>query len=107
MVGLKEEKMTEKKQLIDWFGVATLLVLFSFLGGIAVFLWQIYGYLRFEVWRSVSVVDVLRFAEIRWAFLPNDWLGLYRVLDWTPISVFLPLLGVFLAVVAGFQDDSI
>lgn len=99
--------MNEQKQAFDWIGLATLLVVFSFLGGIAVFLWQIYGYLRFEVWHSVFVVDVLRSAEVRWAFLPNDWLGLYRVLDWIPISIFLPLLGMFLAVVAGFQDDSI
>ncbi len=47
--------------------------------------WQIYGYLRYAVWNSLSVIDSLRWLGSEWASNPTDWTGLYSVLEWTPL----------------------
>jgi hypothetical protein len=91
----------------DWIGVAALSVAVSLFFGICIFVWQIYEFLRFDVWYSVSLMDVLRTAEVRWATVPTDWFGLYRILEWMPLSLLLPIIGVFWALVVGLQDDRI
>jgi hypothetical protein len=90
----------------DWIGVATLVVLTSFLSGLCILSWQIYGYLRFENRRSLSVIDAIRTTKVGWASFPTDWMGLYRILEWMPISLALPLIGVILAFIIGLQESS-
>ena len=91
----------------DWIGVVALSVAVSLFIGGCIFVWQIYEFLKFDVWRSISLIDVLRTAEVQWATSPTDWLGLYRVLEWMPLSLLVPITGVFCAFVAGLQDDRI
>jgi hypothetical protein len=97
----------EIKASTDWIGVATLLVVVSFLSGLSIISWQAYGYLRHEVWQPISVIDALRYANMKWAALPTDWLGLYRILVWIPLSMLLPITGIFLAFIVGMQDESV
>lgn len=97
----------EVKTTKDWIGVASLLVIGSFLSGLSILGWQVYGYLRLEVWEPISVIDALRYANMKWATLPTDWIGLYRVVGWVPLSLFLPITGVVLAFIAGLQDESV
>jgi len=86
--------MSEKSTGFDEFAA---LVFASFiLSGPCILLWQIYGYLRFEKWLPLSIIDVLRYCEVGWASFPTDWTGLYRILEWMPISLSLPLIGVIL-----------
>jgi hypothetical protein len=66
--------------------------------------WQIYGYLRYAVWNSLSVIDSLRWLGSEWASNPTDWTGLYSVLEWTPLSVGVLILGIFLYLIAQVQD---
>ncbi len=89
----------------DWTLVAALITVASFLGGFCILIWQIYGYLRFEIWRSLSLVDILRGFEMKWAVAPADWIGLYRILEWMPLSLLVPVVGVILAFIAGMQDE--
>ena len=91
----------------DWIGVATLLIVVSFFSSFCILIWQVYGYLRLESWRSLSTLDVLRSFEMKWAITPTDWLGLYRILEWMPLSLSLPIVGIVLALIAGWQDDSV
>ena len=65
--------------------------------------WQIYGYLRFGFWQSLSVIDALRWTDIQWATAPTDWVGLYGVLEWLPLSAGVAIFG-FLFLVIIYQD---
>ncbi len=96
-----------KKSSTDWIGFAALSVATSFLMGFLVLIWQIYSYLRIDVWSSVSPVDVLRWAGVSWAVFPTDWLGLYRVMDWMPLSLFVPAVGILFAFLLRFQEEGI
>lgn len=71
--------------------------------GIGIILWQLYHYLRFNEWISLSVVDLLKWCEVKWAFLPTDWLGMYRVLEFAPLSgsLFVAAWIVFLSAKEG------
>jgi hypothetical protein len=66
--------------------------------------WQVYGYLRQAVWQPVSAIDALRYLNMNWAIAPTDWLGLYRFLDWMPVTLLLLITGVSLTFVAYSQE---
>jgi len=67
--------------------------------------WQVYGYLRYAVWNSLSVIDALRWLGSNWASsTPTDWTGLYSILEWTPLSFGVLILGALLYLVAQAQD---
>ena len=91
----------------DLIVVAALITVVSSFGGFCILLWQAYGYLRQEVWQPVSAIDALRYVNMKWAFAPTDWLGLYRILEWMPLSLLLPIAGVVLALIAGWLDGSV
>lgn len=97
----------QNKTSTDWTGVAALITLASFSGGLCILIWQIYGYLRFENWRSLSLVDVLSSFEVKWAIAPTDWIGLHRILEWTPLSLLVLIVGLVLALIAGWQAERI
>ncbi|GEM_PF-3070994 len=65
--------------------------------GFWVFGKQCYTYLRYGEWVPRSVIDLMEMFEVRWAMSPDDWIGLHKVLDWTPMSVALILTGIVLA----------
>ena len=62
---------------------ASLILLF---GGIAVFLWQVYGYLRYNTWMPISIITLLEWMKIVWAYNPNDWIGFHSILKHIPLS---------------------
>lgn len=67
--------------------------------------WQVYGYLRYAVWNSLSVIDALRWLGSSWASsTPTDWTGLYSILEWTPLSVGILILGALLYLVSQVKD---
>jgi hypothetical protein len=63
------------------------------LGGVAVFGWQVYAYLRHNIWTPVSVIVALQWMEIRWAINPSDWFGLYNILVKMPLSLTMMVMG--------------
>jgi hypothetical protein len=71
--------------------IISLILLVSSLG---IFGWQIYHFLRFDAWTSVSVIDGLIWCGVNWASNPKDWMGLYRVFDWTPLALAIPVVGI-------------
>lgn len=66
--------------------------------------WQIYQFLRFDAWISVSVIDALVWCDNKWASNPKEWLGLHRIFDWTPLALAIPILG-FSTVYLIFHKD--
>src|SRR5688572_7495029 len=74
-------------------GVAYLTMVSSLLGGIGVLGYQVLGWLRTAEWEPMSVMTALQWLNVRWAFQPTDWLGLYNALAFIPLAVGLPLVG--------------
>lgn len=62
----------------------SLAFLFGAIGSIG---WQIYTYLKFDEWHSISLITAMRWFEIKWAVSPDGWFGLYKVLDYIPLSL--------------------
>ncbi len=71
--------------------------------GLIVFGFQIYEYLRTGSWLSVSVISTLAWCGIapiaNWAAVPNDWIGLHRILSMIPTSLALIVVGSITALV--------
>ncbi len=59
---------------------------------------QIYHLLRFGEWMPLSVIWALRRTGVSWALYPNDWLGVYKFLDWLPLSFSAIAVGLILEV---------
>ncbi len=83
--------------------VGLFLVLGFILVPIGIVGWQIYEYLRHDIWNSLSVVSALQWGGVKWANAPTDWVGLHRILDWMPLSLALVAIGILILV--GLNTD--
>lgn len=61
--------------------------------------WQVYTYLRHDIWTPVSIITALQWMDMNWAWRPSDWLGFYNILLKIPLSVSLFVVGVVLSVI--------
>jgi hypothetical protein len=72
--------------------------------GMAVFIHQITFYLRKGEWKPLSVIDGLQYLTrnrpVDWLLFPQDWIGIHNLLDGTPLSLALILLGGLVWLVA-------
>ena len=87
-----------------WIGVAEDIGIFFFTLPLPILGWQAYNYLRHGVWQPISLIDALRYANMKWAIAPTDWIGLYRFLDWIPLAMLLTATGLGIAFVAYSQE---
>jgi len=76
------------------------LVLGCFLVPIGIVGWQIYEYLRHDIWSSMSIVSALQWGGVKWASAPTDWVGLHRILEWMPLSLTFVVVGILILVAA-------
>ena len=79
-----------------WFCVIGMLIC---LGAPAFVGIQCIGYLYDGVWPSVSVLDAIRYwfpysEGVRWLYMPTEWLGVWKILNATPASVGILIVGV-------------
>lgn len=79
---------TDKDDFIKF--IAALALIF---GGVGVVGWQVYEYLRYNVWSPVSVVTALQWLKVQWALNPADWVGLYNILRMIPLSLTMIVMG--------------
>jgi hypothetical protein len=87
------------------------------LGGIFLFAYQSYQWLKYGAWESYSLLDGLIMCcgsffssgFCRWILEPQDWVGLHKLfagfLDWIPLSLFLIILGLTAFVRSGLYDS--
>ena len=59
--------------------------------------WQYINYLMHGEWHSLSVISALQWFGIRWSYFPNEWFGLYKILNSFPLSLATFILGLALA----------
>jgi hypothetical protein len=50
--------------------------------GLLVLGWRVYRYLRTGVWFPESLIDSLAWLGNDWAVVPDDWYGVWYILDW-------------------------
>ncbi len=67
-----------------------------FIGGIGVFVWQMYYYLKYAIWDSISIIDTMKWMNFSWANNPRDWIGLHDLLSHMPTSLGLIGIGLIL-----------
>ena len=68
------------------------------LGAISIWMYQVFSFLRFGQWMPISVLTALSWLEVEWAIFPNQWLGVYKVLDFLPLS----LVSIIFAAISGW-----
>lgn len=56
--------------------------------------WQIYAYLKFGEWPSLSVITILSWCNIEWARSPSDWVGVHKTLNAFPLSLASFVIGI-------------
>lgn len=84
------QSFIEKLSHISAFGVFLALI-FS---GLGIFVNQIYTYLKLGEWQPYSIVDSFKSVGLKWASTPNDWIGLWEVLNFMPLSLVLIILSL-------------
>ena len=57
------------------------------LATVGILVWQIYSYLRFGEWPSLSVITALLWLNVDWARSPRDWAGVHKALEAIPLSL--------------------
>lgn len=57
--------------------------------------WQIFSYLRFDMWHSISLITTMQWLQNTWALSPVSWFGLFKVLDFIPLSLASLVFGVY------------
>jgi hypothetical protein len=77
-----------KKLLLKILGTTTSIFTTIFLMSLLLGVGQIIYYLRFGDWQSVSVLDLLVSLGLEWEKSPASWMGVFRILDWIPLSLF-------------------
>jgi len=67
----------------------TLLQVCLFLGIIAIFIYQIYCWLRYESVPKMNVIALLlkTSPNDKWLLNPNDWIGIHKILSYMHISI--------------------
>lgn len=98
-----QSKLSEKVR--SAFGL--LLVLAPFAVGLGSLGRQIFLWLRDGRWTSVSVLDLLSWSGVGsqdWIARPNEWIGVWKLLNWLPLSAASLVVGIVL-VLAALSDS--
>ena len=84
-----------KTKLQDFLNaLAALFFLGGILGGLGILGHQTYVWLRWGVWKEMSVMTALKWLNLKWAAFPQDWVGLHSILEKTPLSLGLVIVGI-------------
>ncbi len=106
-----EPKAPETGTYVDrswsWIGFGLYTFGCTFSASVAIVCWQIYQYFRYGIWPDLTVIDILHEFKNSWSFHPNDWLGVYQMLNSFPFSLFVFLAGLIVLVLAIRVDVSL
>lgn len=84
---------TDNDDLMKFIAALSLLI-----GGLCVVGWQVYEYMRYNIWNPISVVTALEWMNIKWALNPTDWVGLFNILKIIPLSLTLIAMSWIVAI---------
>lgn len=66
-----------------------LFIFLAILGPILTICYQMLEYLKKGFWGSLSLIDVMRYFKIKWALMPQDWFGLWNLLNFINVAFFI------------------
>lgn len=84
---------TDNDDLMKFIAALSLLI-----GGLCVVGWQVYEYMRYNIWNPISVATALEWMNIKWALNPTDWVGLFNILKIIPLSLTLIAMSWIVAI---------
>jgi hypothetical protein len=90
------------KQVIFWLCGGAI-----FFSGLGVVIFQKYEYLKQGEWVSFSVIDGLMFIDSSWAKEPDDWLGVWKILNTFPLSLSLIIIAFIVFSGGGKNDNTV
>jgi len=61
---------------------------------------QVLYFLKTGHWLPVSLITVLQWVGCNWALTPNDWYGLWKVLNTIHLSILIIILFILIALIA-------
>lgn len=70
------------------------ILLVGLLAAVGVIGWQIFAYLKFGAWHSLSVTHVMCLGNIEWGCYPSAWFGLHKILSELGLSAALLIVAV-------------
>jgi uncharacterized membrane protein len=58
---------------------------------VCVVIFQVFTYLKIGIWQQVSLIDTLIVigGESQWLTNPKSWIGLWKIFNFIPLTVFL------------------
>lgn len=77
-----------------------------FFGGIGLFIYQIYLWLKFGKWVGYSLLEPLYYTDNVWVYAPREWVGVHKILDSFPLSLFLIILGMIIFYIGVFVEEN-
>ncbi len=96
--------MSVNKYLENIKAIFLMLASVLIISGIGVLGYQIYYWFRYGEWFPMSTLYFL-YDHWDWANIPTEWIGLHKVIDSTPLSLALSLLGIIVLVTTINWDD--
>ena len=85
---VKNAKVSKTKVL-----ATGLLLTATTVGFLAIVGYQIVMYLKTGSWHPLSVISFLKWLGSNWAYNPTNWVGLYKILDFIPLSMAVVITG--------------
>ena len=55
--------------------------------------YQVYHWLQYGTWFDLSIVEVLKLADVDWAKYPDSWIGVHKILVYFPSAVIALICG--------------
>lgn len=87
--------INKKYHIWDAWGPLTLILFALTIFGMIGF--QIYTYLKVGYWQPISMISVLQYFGVVWAFAPKDWLGIWKICDFFHGSILLVMIIPFIS----------
>lgn len=70
-----------------------------FIGGVGIFVIQVFGYLDAGIWTSLSLANFIGEFYKPWEYSePKAWIGLWNIIDFIPLSLTLIVTGLWVTV---------
>lgn len=94
----KNVKSTFKVFFDDIFLNQKLYGLMFSLGGLGIWVYQIYYWLQHAKWEKFSLLRLLSSSSDYqdWVFYPTEWIGIHKILDFIPLSIIIIIIGLLL-----------
>ncbi len=62
--------------------------------------YQVFTYLQTGTWVPISIITLFKWIGMPWAINPQNWFGMYNILDAMPLSITVFVLSIVIALIS-------